>query len=481
MALAAVGGAGGCALAALLLRFFIAIAPEGIPRLRQASLDGRVLLFTLAVSLFCGILFGLAPALSNPGAEALSGPRGHPRSAGSRHHRFRQVLIAAQISISVVLLAGAGLLLRSLWNLENQPLGMRTDGVLTASVALGRNTYPDPARRLAFFEAMETRLGRIPGVAVVAVSDSLPPEGSNLGPMLYAGIDVEGRPRAADPTGGSVEHRLITPGYYAALGIPILRGRGFLDEDRGPDRNVAILSDSLARRMFPGENPLEKRIRPGRIGPWLTVVGVAADVKNSGLADRPSPEYYQVRKHSAENPGRAATAILRCAGDPRGMARWVRAEIAALDPTLPVTLETVAQRTGKLAERPRFNAWLLAIFGAMGLLLAAIGLYSVISYLVAQRTQEIGVRMALGASSGAIARMVLAYAARWAAAGTVVGLAASLAALRILRTMLVHVTWQDPRTMAGALAVLWADALLAAWLPSRRAARVDPVEALRRE
>jgi predicted lysophospholipase L1 biosynthesis ABC-type transport system permease subunit len=242
-----------------------------------------------------------------------------------------------------------------------------------------------------------------------------------------------------------------------------------------------ILNDALAHRMFPGEDPLGKQIQPGRSGPWLSVIGVVGNVKNSGLADDAGPEYYVVRKHVAENIGRTATAIVRTTADPGGMARWLRAEVAALDPGMPVSIESLRQHVGELAERPRFNAILLGLFAGMGLLLAAIGLYGVVSFLVAQRTQEIGVRMALGATPAAIGGMVLRHAARATAAGAVAGAIGSFFALRLLRTMLFRVPASDPWTVAAVLATLTAVTMLAAWLPSRRAARVNPVEALRSE
>jgi predicted permease len=476
--LLAVAGAGlGYALAFLLLRLFVAIAPEGIPRLNQAALDTRVLLFTLAVSLASGVLFGLAPALQRPRPEALTSGR----TVGARRRWFRQSLVAAQIAISLILLAGASLLLRSLWSLQNQPLGMRTDSLLTASLTLSRQSFADSARRSTFFEELETRLSRIPGITELALSDSLPPTGNLLGGMLCAAIDVQGRPRMADGTGGTVVWRVVTPRYFAALGIPILRGRGFQEGDRDPNRNVVILSDTLARRMFPGEDPLGKQIRPGRHGNWLSVVGVAANVKNNGLVERDDPEYYEIRKHSPQNVSRGAIIAIRTGVAPRAMSAAVRKEIAGLDPTLPVNIETIAQRLGKLSQRPRFNAVLLAIFACMGLLLAAIGLYGVVSFLVVQRTQEIGVRMALGATPAGISRLVLGHAARWTAAGAALGALGSLFAVSLLKTMLFRVSAGDPWIFGAAMAVLWSVALLAAWIPSRRAARVDPMQALRQD
>ena len=477
--LAAVGGAAGCLLAAALLRIFVAIAPEGIPRLQQATVDLRVLLFTLAVSLASGIVFGLAPAMqqhAHPRAETLAGWR----SLGAQHHLFRHSLVAAQICASLVLLTGASLLLRSLWNLQNQPLGMRTTSVLIATVTLGQKSYAEPASQMSFFEELERRFDRIPGVTQLALSDSTPLSGTARS-TIYSVIDVAGRPRTAEGTGGMVTWRAVTPGYFAALGVPILRGRGFQEEDRDPHRNAVILSDALARRMFPGEDPLGKQIQPGRSGPWRTVIGVAGNVKNSALMEPDDPEFYVVRKHSAEPFGRTATAILSGPIDPTAMARWVRATVAALDPSLPVNIETLDQRVGKLAERPRFNAWLLGLFAGMGLLLAAIGLYGVISFLVAQRTQEIGVRMALGATPGAVARLVLGHAARWTFAGAALGVIGSWFSARLLEAMLFHVSVRDPWILAAAVAALWATAMLAAWVPSRRAARVDPMQALRQE
>ncbi|HVN06864.1 MAG TPA: ABC transporter permease [Bryobacteraceae bacterium] len=474
--LAVVGAAAGCALAAVLLRVFVAIAPEGIPRLAQASIDLRVMGIAMAVSLTSGLLFGLAPAFAQPRAETLAGWR----SLGGRQYLFRHALVAAQICVSLVLLTGASLLLRSLWNLENQPLGMRTDNVLAATVTLGRASYNDPAKQLEFFEELERRFERIPGVTQMALSDSTPLSGTPRS-TIYSVIDVAGRPPSTSGTGGMVTWRAVTPGYFAALGTPILRGRGFVEPDRDPNTNTVILSDALARRMFHNEDPLGKQIRPGHAGTWLTVIGVAANVKNSPLMDPDDPEFYVVRKHTPQPFGRTATAILRGAADTAALARWVRSEVAALDPGLPVSIETLDQRAGKLAERPRFNAWLLGLFAGMGLLLAAIGLYGVISFLVVERTQEIGVRMALGATPGAVARMVLGHAARWTAAGAALGIAGAWFAARLLGSMLFRVSARDPWMLATAVALLGTVAMLAAWIPSRRAARVDPMEALRQE
>jgi putative ABC transport system permease protein len=477
--LAAAGGVAGCLLAAALLRIFVAIAPEGIPRLAQATVDLRVLLVTLAISLVCGIAFGLASAIpqhAHPRSETLAGWR----TVGARQDLFRHTLVAAQICASLILATGASLLLRSLWNLQNQPLGMRTASVLTATVTLGQNSYSEPARQLAFFEELERRLHSIPGVTHLALSDSTPLSGTARS-TIYSVIDVAGRPRAAEGTGGMVTWRAVTPGYFAALGVPILRGRGFREEDRDPAQNAIILSDALARRLFPGEDPLGKQIQPGRSGPWKTVVGVAGNVKNHALAEADDPEFYAIRKHTPEPFGRTATAILSGPIDPAALTRWLRTEVASLDPTVPVNIETLGQRVGKIAQRPRFNAWLLGLFAGMGMLLSAIGLYGVISFLVAQRTAEIGVRMALGATPGRIARLVLGHAARWTLAGAALGVAGSWFAARWLGAMLFHVSARDPWILAAAVAALWVTAMLAAWAPSRRAARVDPIQALRQE
>ena len=481
--LGAIGGVAGCGLATLLLRLFVSIAPNGILRLEQASLDARVLALALGASLLSGLLFGLSPALHIPGPSALAGWR----AAGSTRNVFRHAFVTAQIAVSLVLLAGAGLLLRSLWNLQRVPLGMRTDNVLTAAIGLGPNRYPTAAQQAAFYDELESRLRRIPGIAEAAISDSLPPYGA-AATMIYSVIDVEGRPPASQGTGGMVVWRAVTPGYFAALGIPIVRGRGFTDEDRQSSANTIILSDVLARRMFPGEDPLGKRLRPGRVGEWRTVTGIARNVKNNGLAGADDPEYYVPRIRAGDPTAgrmggflRRASLIVRSPLDPHVVAAWVRQEIAAIDPSLPVNLETMETRVGKLSDRPRFNAFLLATFAGMGVLLAAVGLYGVVSFLVAQRTREIGVRMALGATSRSIARMVLGDAFRWSLSGAVLGLAGSFFAARFLRALLFGVKEHDLWAPAAAVALLLGVALAAAWAPSRRASRVDPMRALRHD
>jgi predicted permease len=357
---------------------------------------------------------------------------------------------------------------------------MQPANVLTASISLGRHSYPEGAQRLAFFNELESRLTRMPGVTHIAISDSLPPGETLRGSLMYGTIDVEGRPGSGDATGGRAVMRSVTPGYFAALGIPILRGRAFQESDRDPNANAVILSARMARRMFPGEDPTGKRIRPARSGPWLAVVGVAGNVKNNGLAGGDDPECYVARGRSAAPPLDAAV-IVRSPADPQAVARWLRAEIAAIDPALPVSIKRLEQHIGEFALRPRFNAVLVGIFAGMGLLLAAVGVYGVISYMVGRRTAEIGMRMAMGSTPGAVGLLVLLEAARWIAAGAVLGVLGSLLTNRLLRGMLFQMSPNDPRVLAVALGFLLGAAFLASWVPALRAARLDPVKALRQE
>lgn len=472
------GGMLGSALAWALLRLFIGIAPDGIPRLEQASLDSRVLLFALAGSLLSGLLFGLAPAFQDPKAVELTGTR----STGTRHSLLRESLVA----VSLVLLTSAGMLLRSLWKLESRPLGLNSEHVVTAEFILGKQRYSQDLQQLHFFEQLETRLQRIPGVTALAISDSLPPSGGIRGRPLVA-IRVEGRPPFNEGTGGMIAWRFVTPEYFAALGIPIVRGRGFNEQDRGPGDEHVVLSQSLARKLFPDGDAVGKRFDTGD---RHIVVGVAADVQNSGTALPSEPEYYVVRKHSTEgtfhNQGspdgwRSAKVALRTLLNPKVVSDSMLREFVALDPQLPVTVTTMQERVGRLAQRPRFNALLLSMFAGMGVLLAAIGLYGVMAFLVGQRTKEIGVRMALGATPHAISKLILQRAALWTLAGALSGLAGAFYAARVLRTLLFQVPEHDPLTYGLAVPGIFLIALVAAWMPSRKASRVDPMSALRHD
>jgi len=470
------GGAGGCLFTILLLSLFVALAPIGIPKLHQAALDLRALVFAVGVSILSGVVFGLAPSLVRPRAEALvSRP-----AAGITRHTFRQALVALQVAMSLVLLAGASLLLRTLWNLQYQPLGLQAQGVITANLALGVQRYPQAAQQLAFYDELEARAKRLPGVKSFALSDSLPP-GGMMRSTVFASIVVEGRPRFAEGTGGMVGWRAVTPGYFSALRIPIVRGRGFEEADRHTDQHALILSDSLARRLFPGEDPLGKRLELHVQPPWFTVVGVAADVKNGGLNLPADPEYYVVRGHAPEDATRHASLVIRSSLNPNAVASWLRPEIAAIDPTLPVTIETMTQRIGTLAARPRFNAALLGLFAALGLLLAAVGIYGVIAFLVTQRTQEIGIRMALGAERRDILKLVLRQGVAMILAGLGIGLVGALSLTRFLASQLFDVRPTDPVTLGFASLLLVGATVLACYIPARRATKVDPLVALRYE
>lgn len=478
--LLAVGGAiAGMLLAFALLRAFVAIAPEGVPFLSRAGLDLRIAGFAVVVSLFCGILFGVVPALQAPRAEALAGRA----SPGFSRHQLRQSLVVAQIAVSMILLASAGLLVRSFWNLLNQPLGMRASSIVTATIALGEQHYPKPEQQMAFFQQLEARLRRLPGVNVLALSDTLPPGGWHHNQVL-ASIRVAGRPLPAEGTGGLVTWRWVTPGYFAALDIPLLQGRAFHEDDRSSNDHLIVVSQALADLMFPGQNPIGQHLQPGLQGPWATVVGVVGNVKNSGLSGEDEPEFYRLRRNRVEDWSdwrRGCTVILKTSAAPGATADWLRSEVATLDPTVPVEIATMQQHVNNLADRPRFESALFGLFAFVGVLLAAIGIYGVISFMVTQRTQEIGVRMALGATRGDVLKLVTANGVRLVAIGGLAGLLTSLLISRSLASLLFGIRPDDPLTFATVAMLLVLVALVATWIPARSATRIDPLEALRYE
>jgi putative ABC transport system permease protein len=475
--LSAIGAVAGLILAAGLLRIFIAIAPTGIPFLNKASLDLRVASFAVLVSLLCGLLFGLLPAVEKPRAADLSS-RGHN---SKKTAVLRRSLVAGQIAISVVLLVGASLLLRSFQKMEEQNMGMQTHGVLTARPALPAFRYNTPQKKMEFYLQVEAALRRLPTVRAVGLSDSIPPGGWNSGGRISE-LVVEGRSQPAPGTGGPMVTRLITPDYFRALNIPIIRGRNFTEEDRRGSEYKMVLSRLLAARLFPGEDPIGKRMQLAPGGPWNTIVGVAENVKNNGLTGQDTPELYSLRRSTAIAWSVTSPVFLvDSASEPEIIAPWVLSQIRAIDPKVPVVTETLAQSVGTLAARPRFITALVGVFALCGLLMAAIGLYGVVAFLAAQRTQEIGVRVALGATHADVLRLIVGEGARLIAFGGIVGLAAAFAAMQLLKSLLFRVGTHDPASFIAVSLLLVLAAFTATLIPALTAMKIDPMVALRTE
>jgi len=471
------GAAVGLALAEGLLRIFLDLAPSGIPFLERAGLDFRIALFTILLSLVCGALFGLLPALQTPRVVALAA-----RAAKSRKRTvLRRVLVVGQIAVSMVLLSGSALLLKSFQNIEEQRLGMQTGGVFTVQIPLPGFRYNSGQKQMDFYLQAEAALRRLPGIRAVAISDSAPPGGWG-GRLLYSDLAVSGKPHPTPGTGGMVATRRVTPDYFKALNIPVVRGRNFTEEDRHSGESLAIVSRLLADSMFPGEDPIGKRIQAGRDVRWHTVVGLAENVKNGGLVEPDEPEMYFLRSSIADYwGGRAPLLIVDSVLSPKATVPWVRSQIEQLDPTVPVTTKPLNDQVRKLADRPRLETALLGFFAFCGLLMAVIGLYGVISFLATQRTQEIGVRMALGATRMDILRLIAGEGVRLIALGGVVGLGAALAAAQLIKSLLYEVGPHDPLTYLAVALLLLFVALAATLVPARAAMKVEPVVALRYE
>ena len=472
LVLAIAGGLAGCGIAWGLLRALLTLSPEGLLRLNRTHLDGRVLLFAVAVSLTTALLFGIVPALERPRPDTLAGAR----VAGQVRTLFRRLLVAAQVAISLVLLTGASLFLRSFWKLADQSLGFQPDHLVTAAFNLRSNRYQQPAAQTAFFHQVEDHLKAIPGAGEFALSDSIPPRGSMGRP--YSNIRIAGHAPVATQ-GGMVAFRWVTPGYFRVMGIPIIAGRPFDEKERNFKDSPVILSATLARRMFGQENPVGQQIDFDLEGHWCPVVGIAADTRNNGLKET-EPEYYRLRIDNTTLP-RAGVAVFRTSLDTATVAHWIQREVAAVDRRLPVKIETMETRLDRFREQPRFLATLVALFAAVGVLLAAVGLYGVLSFLVTQQTQEIGVRMALGARPRDILVRIQRHAGLSVGIGAAVGIVCSLLLTRTLKGLLFGVTPADPLSLVAAVAVLAVTAGVAASVPAIRASRVDPVVALRYE
>jgi predicted permease len=471
------GGLAGLAMAQVLVMVFVRLAPTGIPFISRAHLDLRIAVFATLLSCLCGAIFGLAAALQKPGMAALN-----VKVSMSRSHAFlRRSLVTAQIAVSIVLLSSAMLLLRSFAKIEEQNLGMQSGGVLTLKVALPWWRYNTDQKEMDFYLRLESSLRRLPGTFAVGMADSIPPGGA-LG-TRYSDLVVEGKPTTPPGTGGTVVGRFVTPDYFRALNIPIVRGRDFTEQDRTGNEHEAILSRSLAARLFPNEDAIGKRFKPdGPRSGAATVVGVADNVKNNGLIEQSYPEMYTLRRSVPDDwGGNRLIVVIDSAMPASTIEPWVRSEVASIDRTVPIEMEPLNQTIGRLTDRPRFETTLLGFFALTGLVLAVVGLYGLIAFMTTQRTHEIGVRMALGATRANILRLIANDGLRMVVIGLALGLSSALAISRLLKTLLFQVSEYDPLTYIVVPLVLSLVALIAILIPARAGMRVEPAVTLRAE
>jgi predicted permease len=487
--LSAASGAAGVALAAAAVRGLAALAPAFLPRVEGVSLDGSVLAFGVALALATGALFGLVPALQASRGDVAGALREGERgsSSGGGVSRMRGALVASEFALAIVLLAGAGLLARSFLGLRRIDPGFRPDGVLTMTVSVAGSPQAAPTRRGVFYERLLESIRGLPGVGVAGMINHLPIAGDIWG-FPY---DIEGRPPAAPGESPVAAYRVVMPGYFAAMGIRLRAGRDVVPADRIDAPGVVVVNESLARRDWPGESAIGKRIsfdsEDGR-PVWRTVVGVAPDVVRASWTDKPEPETYVPylqEKNYLERPGshfQYLTLVARVDGDPAAAAASLRRAVAALDPAATVSqVQTMRRVVDDATADTRFYLILFGAFAAAAAVLAGVGIFGVVSYAVSRRTREFGIRMALGAGRRDLVGMVLAESMRLALAGSAAGVAGALALTGLMRGLLYGVEARDPATIAGVAVVLAVVALLASWLPARRASRVDPRTALQSE
>ena len=451
-------------------------AQISLPFLRKAALNAPVLGFTVAAALLTTLLFGTAPALAASRTDLVEnlkeGGRGTGESAA--RGRFRAGLVVIEIAMALLLVIGATLTIRSLANLQAVNPGFNPEAILTADIALPPSSYAEAPRRVGFFKMLLEKVAASPGVQAAGMATNPPFSGSKSGNDVWA----EGAPPSKSGESLIAFFRSVDPDYFRALEVRLVRGRFFTERDPA-GTPVAIINEAMARRLWPNQDPLGKRFAPGRSTAWLTIVGVVSDVKSMSLADPPDLEYYLPYKMS---PAPVMSLVVRTKLDAQRLNAVLRAAVRELDRELPVSeVATLSDSIARSTSARRFSVTLLGVFAGLALLLAAVGIYGIVSHSVTRRTQEIGVRMSLGAHPRNIAGMVVGRALLLGAAGVAVGVGGSFALTRLLHTMLYGVSATDPAVFVAASAFLLLVAAVAAYVPARRAARVDPLIALRHE
>ncbi|MGH9144425.1 MAG: FtsX-like permease family protein, partial [Vicinamibacterales bacterium] len=474
LTLALVGGAAGAVVALWGVDALVRISPVQIPRLNTVHIDRSVLAFTILASLLTGALCGLLPALQLSRANPSDALKDGDRSGSSGHGaRTRNTLVVAEVALSLVLLASAGLLIRTLGVLQRVSPGFRPERAITMQLLLPQTRYNTAASMIAFYRRLHDEVAALPATSASAVATTLPMTGNDI----TMGFAPEGR--AVDPSvRTSASFFGISPEYFATLGITVVRGRGFTERDDEHAPTVAVINETMAAKYWPGEDPIGKRMQlKYNNSPPREIVGIVSDVKQTALTDKAPAQMYAP---FVQAPWPFLTTVTKTTAAPETAAGSLRQALAHLDPEQAAgEIRTFDQYLARSIATPRFTAILLGAFASLALLLAGFGLYGVMAYSVAQRRREIGIRMALGARAADVRSLVVSQAFRLGAAGLVIGVVGALAVTRVLDSLLFGVTARDPLTFGTVSAALIAVLLLAAYLPARRATRVDPIVALR--
>ena len=479
--LALAGGAVGLLVAFWGLAAITKLLPADFPRLHEIHIDLRILGFTFAASVLTGILFGLAPALQISRADVQEAIRetGRGTSGSRRQSRFRQALIVAEVALSVVLLAGAGLLFRSFLQLQSVNAGFSSEQVLTARLTPAGPNYREDADFAKFYNQVLEKLSAVPGVQNVALINTLP---LDKGPT--SGFRVEGRPVTTPDKWPSVNYRVVSADYFRAMDIPVLQGRAYTARDDSTAPRVMMVNQKLVRDIFSDEDPIGKRITFGNFDSnqqpiWWEIVGVVANVRSVELREEPMPELYF---SFGQDYWPAMSIVVRSSVEPSSLSGSLRQIVNEVDKSVPVSgVKTMDHIVSESITQPRFNLFLLGLFGTVAMLLSAAGIYGVTSYTVTQRTHELGIRLALGAQVSDVLKMILGQGMAVIAVGVGLGLVAAFALMRLLRSLLFGVGENDPLTFVAITLVLLLVALIACYIPARRATKVDPLVALRYE